>query len=114
MIDTLKKSSFTPHLNSTFTFYPQGTETPVATELIEVTGQKTDRTESFSLLFKGDQGSVIPQGIQDIRHEQMGILQLFTVPVSFPQSEEGRYYEITFSRLSPLPINDNSDNITET
>lgn len=53
--------------------------------------------ESFSLFFHGPREPFLPQQMYAMRHEQLGELVLFMVPVG--ESQEGFQYEVVFNRL---------------
>ena len=53
------------------------------------------RDDPFALLFRGPADTPLPQRLYSIRHEELGDLVLFLVPVGI--DEEGRYYEAIFN-----------------
>lgn len=58
----------------------------------------TPAHEQFSLLLKGPGNTFLPQQIYSLRHEILGELELFLVPVG--QEADGSYqYEIVFNRF---------------
>ncbi|MGR9087924.1 MAG: DUF6916 family protein [Gammaproteobacteria bacterium] len=65
-------------------------------QLYEVSGfsrQKETGREAYSLLFSGPMNPVLQQGIFTIRHNAMGLLDIFLVPIG-PDSKGMRYEAI--------------------
>jgi hypothetical protein len=50
---------------------------------------------SFSLLWQSDSDTILPQGSYVMKHEALGELELFIVPVG--QVSEGVHYEAVFT-----------------
>jgi len=53
------------------------------------------RQEEFSLVFRGPNEAFLGQGTRRMRHETIGSLQLFLVPIG--QEPEGYRYEAVFN-----------------
>ncbi len=51
----------------------------------------------FSLLFRGPTDPLLPQRTYQLKHPQLGEVDIFLVPVS--QDKEGTYYEAVFNHL---------------
>lgn len=49
----------------------------------------------FSLVFRGPEGSALPQGIYRLSHAELGELDLFLVPIG--RDAEGTRYEAAFA-----------------
>ena len=99
MVPILTEKDFSPHLNSKF--YVQLADGFVELELAEVTpyvARPTDQSgmERFSILFDGP-GVCLPQSLYHLKHEQMGELDIFLVPVSGDQ--RGYRYEAVFNSI---------------
>ena len=84
----LKKSSFTPYVNTTFRLHTADSKVVTLT-LAEVKGSKQaarispEATEdAFSLLFSAGRRSTLPQGVYRIEHDSLGELSLLLVPVN--------------------------------
>jgi hypothetical protein len=91
------KKMFSESLNSKFLIEREGNEL-IALKLIELrNGHSDSRSESFSLLFRGPGAFVLPQQIYKLRHDRLGVLDLFLVPVS--RDANGVNYEVVFNRL---------------
>lgn len=97
MLDKLKKSSFDPHLNSTFEVQPEGMD-KVEVELVKSTENNTEAVESFSVIFRGPGDKEFGQGTHKVKHPKMGEFDLFMVPI-VPEKQDGVYYQAVFSRL---------------
>lgn len=98
-LDKLHSSDFRPHLNQTFCIRLEGIE-PIGLELVSVTDSgpqpKSGMRRPFSLHFLGPVSpQYLVQHIYRLDHEQMGVLDLFLVPLGF---EMGRMrYEAVFT-----------------
>lgn len=93
----LTKTAFAGTLNTKFSFLGDDGNTHTI-ELVELSnGHSTPRQEQFSLLFRGDATYVFPQQIFSLRHDAMGDVNLFLVPVG--RDENGTFYEAVFNRL---------------
>jgi hypothetical protein len=102
MSEDLRLEDFSPHLNTAFrAFYEP--EQALELILIEATDPdehkevKPKRQERFSLLFRGEKGRLLRDGIYKFRHERMGEFDLYISPVD--HDEAGVYYEAVFNRL---------------
>ena len=99
VLDKLASSDFAPHLNQTFRVRLDGVE-PIDLELVNVTeagsASRTEARNPFSLLFLGPVSSqYLLQHTYSLEHEQIGMLELFIVPLGL---EEGRMrYEAIFT-----------------
>ena len=99
MDETLTRTSFEPHLNTTFRVVHDGAET-FELELIEV----ADKTpagfpgEQFSLLFKESSDLMLLQQSCTLEHPEMGQIILFLVPVG--QQKDGYRYEAFFNNAT--------------
>lgn len=93
----LTKTMFEQNLNTKFRLVDEQSE-PYTLDLIEITdGHSSARQEQFSLRFRGDRNQVFPQRIYPMKHESIGDLDLFLVPVG--RDETGTFYEAVFNRL---------------
>jgi hypothetical protein len=95
--DDLTHAKFADKLNSTFQAH-LGPSEPIAMTLIEVSElRESPRQERFSLLFRGPLDKPLPQFLYRMEHEQIGVFELFLVPVG--QDDSGLHYEAVFNRL---------------
>ena len=97
MSEVLKKSSFDPHLNTTFEVNAE-IEGVVEVELVEVVEHNKENLESFSVLFKGPKEKFFNQKLYKVKHAEMGELDLMLVPVVH-LNQDAFYYEAAFTRL---------------
>ncbi len=99
----LKKSRFEPLLTSTFFVSEIATEASARIELpLVMTTLRTRPApptyEQYSMLFVGPTEPILPQGTYRLRHDQLGELPLFIVPVG--RDDEGAQYEVCVSRTT--------------
>ena len=66
----------------------------IRVDLIEQ-AQTLENREAFSILLQSRKEFILPQKIYQLRHRQLGEIQLFIVPVG--QDENGVRYEAVFS-----------------
>lgn len=97
MIETLKKTSFDPHLNEKFEIHTESVGM-VEVELVEITEKKQENVENFSLIFKGPEDKAFEQKMHTVKHPKMGEFDLFLVPV-ISEKKGGLYYQAVFNRL---------------
>ena len=67
-----------------------------------IDGRSDQRFQRFSLIFHGPPSPVLPQGMYSFRHDAMGEMMLFIVPV-LDSNDERIVYEACFSRLRQDP-----------
>lgn len=94
MLETLTKESWSECLGGSFELLDDG----LAMMLAEVTGLghgASGRRDPYSLVFRGPPAPILPQRIYRLRHEQMGDLELFLVPIG--PDGEGMRYEAIFT-----------------
>ena|ERR1041385_6704101 len=99
MTTKLTEEGFTKNLNTMFRIRADAS-TPVELRLVEVKGyaKKGDEApgmERFSLFFSGPGHCLLPQKTYAMEHDQMGVFDLFLVPVS--RDETGFMYEAVFN-----------------
>ena len=97
MIENLSKEAFAAHVQTDFQILVE--DAPVLSlKLVEVSGPGVENgQEQFALLFQGPLETPLGQGMQQIKHEQMGTFDLFLVPVS--RERDGMRYEAVFNRV---------------
>jgi hypothetical protein len=93
----LKPDMLTEHVGSGFEVMddPAGIFTVTLTEIAGHV--KTERNETFSLLFHGPPDRFMPQGIHRLKHAKLGELDIFLVPTA--QDKDGFQYESVFNYL---------------
>ena len=97
MLETLTNESWSECLGGSFELLDDGRGT-IIMMLAEVTGLghgAPGRRDPYSLVFRGPPAPILPQRIYRLRHEQMGDLELFLVPIG--PDGEGMRYEAIFT-----------------
>lgn len=98
MSELLSLKNFAEQLNTKFDVYLTP-ESAVQSELIEVTElKKSDRQESFSLLFLVPNDNPVRQGVYRMEHPAFSSFELFLVPVG--QDRTGIKYEAIFNLVN--------------
>jgi hypothetical protein len=96
-MDNLTRSTFAENLNTSFQLRLDETKT-VELVLLEVSNLRvSERSEAFSLLFRGPADHMVAQAVYPVEHARMGLFDVFIVPVGV--TEEGFQYEAVFNRL---------------
>ena len=95
-LETVTAADFVPHTGSSFALSLPGGET-LALTLLEVSplGRDAPQRRPFSLLFAGPVAPPLVQQIYPLRHESLGALDIFLVPVG--ETTERREYQAIFS-----------------
>ena len=105
MLDRLHAATFSAQLHTLFHLVPPSMPAQDL-ELVQVTERNTadgkqpwavTGQERFSILFRGVRDRPLQQGMCHMRHDQLGDLELFLVPVG--QDQQSVYYEAIFNRL---------------
>ena len=95
-----KVETFTPLVGSQFELHLE--DVRITLRLNEVrTGPSTPRLVQFALTFRGPLKPPLPQQTYDLRHDLLGEMALFLVPVG--EDREGRFYEVVFNRFLDAP-----------
>lgn len=99
MADRPTEESFSPHVKTKFQLQLDETQ-HVELELAEVKSYKGEsgpqpEWEQFSVIFRGPADLYLPQHIYTLRHEGMGEVALFLVPIG--RDEQGFRYEAVFN-----------------
>lgn len=97
MTDLLHKKDFDPHINSTFEIHFEDGGC-VELELATCQDDSLEGQEAFSMIFKGPKDKPLPQRTYNIKHDKMGVIQLFLVPVMSPYKDT-LAYQCVFNRL---------------
>jgi len=98
--DKLTADDFSLHQDTSFTLSADEVD-PVETTLIDITrmgaapDQDSDRRQAFSIVLRGPADAHLPQQIYQVKHEQMGTLILFLVPIG--QEKDGTLFEAVFT-----------------
>ncbi len=98
MLGTFTCATFEPHLGTTFRLQV-GTGDSREALLIEATPlpgtSPTGGRAPFSIVFLEPSGAVLPQRIYRMEHAEMGVFELFLVPIG--PDAEGMRYEAVFT-----------------
>ena len=94
-LDSLTAEDFRPHTGTIFRLADESVEC----ELIEVTGQEASARAGsrapFSVVLRGPRQPVLDQRIRRLEHDEMGVLELFLVPIG--PDNAGMLYEAVFT-----------------
>jgi hypothetical protein len=93
MPEMLRKGDFVTLLNDRFSILLG--EDALELELVEFTDRSSERTESFSLIFRGPLERPFPQATYTVQHAGLGSFPLFLVPVA--REKDGMRYEAVFN-----------------
>jgi hypothetical protein len=107
MPDLLTMKTFSGHEGSTFTAVGTGipgamdqTYGPVDLELTDVKDHSNEAIDAFSILFRGPKDKEFGQASYRLKHETLGEVDLFLVPILNPQPSDDRIcYQAVISRL---------------
>ena len=99
--------TFAGHEGSTFTIVGTGIPGamdqpfgPIELELTDVDDRSRDRVDAFSLLFRGPRVQEFGQANYKLKHEAIGEVNLFLVPILDPMPRDDRVcYQAIISRL---------------
>ncbi len=98
-LETVTADDFAPHVGSAFDLsLADGPALPLT--LLSATplgrdGQTYPKRRPFSLLFAGPAHVKLPQRIYPLRHDSLGALDIFLVPVR--ETADERHYEAVFT-----------------
>lgn len=97
MLTEFRLATFDGCVNSEFNIIEN--EIPVcALRLMEISERtRTPQQEIFSLMFHGPAEPFVPQGMRRLRHDKLGELELFLVPVG--KEKDGFEYQAVFNLL---------------
>jgi hypothetical protein len=99
-LEDLTVAHFEPRVGDEFTIQVPGLSEDLSAELIEVETigsepHEPDGRTPFSLVFRVPQEAVLPQGIYDLQHVDLGPLSIFIVPIG--RKDDGVRYQAVFS-----------------
>jgi len=95
MVALFKCEDFEPHLHSRFAMTVGDATTSLELIAVERLPHQAPSRQPFSLLFKGAESTVRPQGIYHLSHATMEHLEIFLVPIG--RDESGVRYEAIFN-----------------
>jgi hypothetical protein len=95
-MENLTLEDFSQHMNSKFMIGVEGADA-IGLELVEAEDiGSTLQHEQFSIVFRGPNDRLLPQGIYSVEHNELEKFDLFIVPIR--QDQNGIYYEAIFNR----------------
>ncbi len=95
MLESFTVQTFSRHLGSTFRIHPDASSS-LGFELISATRLgEGSAGRPFSIVFRGPGDVLLPQRIYRMEHEEIGVFDLFLVPIG--PDEEGLRYEAVFT-----------------
>lgn len=98
MLDTLTLEHFEPHVGTAFRI-DFTDHAPIELVLAQVDAHGgpavPGNRQAFSLLFQGPLEPVLPQRIYPLQHTELGVLEIFIVPLG--PDELGLRYEAVFT-----------------
>ena len=94
-LDELTLATFEPLVGDRFAI--DGRPEPIALvlESAATTGEWPGGRDPFSLVFRGPPEPLLPQAIYPLRHRDLGVLEIFVVPIS--READGLRYEAIFT-----------------
>jgi Domain of unknown function (DUF6916) len=96
-MELLTAATFRPHLNTRFRVR-LAPDRALDVELVELEERRPHPNLArapFSLLFRGDRASLLPQNNYSFEHAALGTLELFIVPLG--PDEHGHRYQAVFN-----------------
>jgi hypothetical protein len=96
MRDALGPADFEPHVGSRFIVPSEAGDdrTMTLASVVRQAQPSSPRADPFSLVFVGD--LVLDQRIHELRHDELGVLAIFLVPIG-PDSSGQLQYEAVFN-----------------
>lgn len=92
-----EKADFEAQINTTFKVLTEA-EDQFEMTLVEVKTSISNKfQECFALLFKAPESAPPEQGMFQLKHEKLGDLEIFLVPVK--KNDDGLFYEAIFNKL---------------
>ncbi len=95
MLETLTKEAWSAYLGGSFELTGNGGRTLVLAEVTGLGSGARGCRSPYSLVFRCVSAPVLPQRIYHLRHERLGDLDLFLVPIG--PDGEGMRYEAIFT-----------------
>jgi len=101
MIESLERSKFDPYLNKKFEIQSESSKMGEV-ELVEVIGNDSNSSDSFSLVFWEKFGTQFGQNTYKIIHHEIGELEMYLVPID-NKGKVGFYYQaVNFMWKTPI------------
>ncbi len=94
-LDELTLATFEPLVGDPFALEAGPQTLELVLETAATAGARLGGRDPFSLAFRGPWEPVLPQAIYALRHDGLGTLEIFIVPIE--RDESGVLYEAIFS-----------------
>ncbi|MCB2154819.1 hypothetical protein KQI84_08015 [bacterium] len=98
MLESMTLDDFLPHVGEALEIQVSAElALPVQLKSVDVLGREPaeGKRRPFSVIISGPREPILPQGIYTLRHEKLGELELFIVPIG--NDSDGTRYEIVFN-----------------
>jgi hypothetical protein len=89
-LDKLTAADFTRHIDTTFGLLTDSGSVPIILTSVTNAPIEMPGRRQFSLIFLSPRDLVLPQRIYALRHDVLGVLEIFLVPI-LPTAENCRY-----------------------
>jgi dsDNA-binding SOS-regulon protein len=97
MLEEIRPQQMAKHIGSEFDVSIDSARTIRLTLTDVVESVKTERSEAFSLFFRGPSDTFLPQRTRTMKHPALGEFELFLVPIA--QDKDGFQYEAVFNLM---------------
>jgi hypothetical protein len=94
-LGTLRIDDFTPYRDAVFDMQVPDGVVPLKLVKVDPAGDSGREGGAFSLIFVGPKGPWVPQAIYPVRHPDLGIMEIFLVPIGPTQGGNG--YQAIFT-----------------
>ena len=94
-LDELTLATFEPLVGDGFAIESGPGAIELVLESAATTGERPGGRDPFSLVFRGPSQPLLPQAIYPLRHSDLGVLEIFIVPIS--RAADGLRYEAIFT-----------------
>jgi len=97
MLAEIKPNMLTEHVGTEFAVLDEPSRVFCLGLTSIVEHVKTEHQEAFSLFFHGPSDPFMLQGIHKLKHDKLGELEIFLVPVA--RDQDGFQYEAAFNHI---------------
>ena len=94
---SLDRAAFAGHVGTRFGLQHDDAQIELKLAEVDTVGGDSDHREPFAVIFLGPLEPVLPQAIYSLMHEELGVLDLFLVPVGPDKDRTGIQYEAVFT-----------------
>jgi hypothetical protein len=96
MLAQIKPTMFAEYVGTPFEVLDDPSNVFCLTLTRVVEHLRTEHSEAFSIFFQGPLVPFLPQGIRKLKHQDLGELNIFLVPIG--QDQDGFQYEAVFNQ----------------